>query len=196
MILTFLITIGIIFFYKGVLKMSIYSESYSKHKNLKISADELGINWATLYSILKNEGVNVTGDKTRYGSMKDKLGAFGESIFKSIVPNAIYMNETKWQSKFDFKCNDFKIDVKTSSRRKYMKNSNSTRWAFSCKNNQSECDFLVCFCLNDDKSIENILLVPFEIYSGSQTISVSTSGSKWLEFSVTKDELFMFFNQK
>lgn len=56
--------------------MSIESDAYEKHKNLKLAAEELGIKWQYLYVILRKEGVAVCGDKSRYGSDKDRLAEF------------------------------------------------------------------------------------------------------------------------
>ena len=39
--------------------------AYDKHKNLKLAASEIGLKWQTLYSRLKNQGVNIIGDKLR-----------------------------------------------------------------------------------------------------------------------------------
>ena len=51
---------------------------YEKHKNLKLAANELGVKWQTLYVQLRNRGVPITGDKSRYGSDKDRLAARAE----------------------------------------------------------------------------------------------------------------------
>ena len=71
---------------------------YEKHKNLKIAANELGVKWQSLYVRLKKAGIAVTGDKERYGSDKDRLANKAESIFQSLVPNAISQNDIKFQS--------------------------------------------------------------------------------------------------
>lgn len=48
--------------------------AYDKHKNLKLAANEIGLKWQTLYCMLKNQGINIIGDKLRYGSDRDKMG--------------------------------------------------------------------------------------------------------------------------
>lgn len=57
------------------------------------------------------------------------------------------------------------------------------------------CDFICCFCMNDDKTTKHILLVPSEFFKGLQTVSVSCNGdSKWLDYAVEADELLKFFS--
>ena len=47
-------------------------ESYSRLKNLKLVGLEVGIPWQTVYVYLKQAGIAVTGDKSRYGSVTDR----------------------------------------------------------------------------------------------------------------------------
>ena len=168
--------------------------AYDKHKNLKIAANEIGMKWQTLYCRLKNQGVNVIGDKLRYGSDRDKLSAKAEAIFKDNVPSAISMNKIKWQYKHDFEVNGFKVDVKCSVKRCLSKKYQAKSWAFSFKKQTLTCDFVCCFCLNDNKEVETVLLVPSEFFKGLQTVSVATSGnSKWLDYAVDICDLEAFF---
>jgi len=174
--------------------MTIESEAYLKHMNLKLAANELGIKWQTLYCRLKNQGVNVIGDKLRYGSDRDKLSAKAEELFKLSVPSAISMNHIKWQYKHDFEVNGFKVDVKCSMKRCLSKKYSAKSWAFSFKKQTLECDFVCCFCLDDNKNVETVLLVPSEFFKGLQTVSVSCVGnSKWLDYSVSLNDLEEFF---
>ena len=168
--------------------------AYEKHKNLKIAAQEIGIKWQTLYLRLKNQGIAVIGDKLRYGSDRDKLSAKAEAIFKEHVPSAVSMNDIKWQHKHDFEVNGFKVDVKCSMKRRLSSKYQSKSWAFSFKKQTITCDFVCCFCLDDNKEVENVLLVPSEFFKGLQTVSVASSGnSKWLDYSVDICELEEFF---
>lgn len=174
--------------------MSKFKEAYDKHKNLKLAADELGMQWQQLYVELKREGVAVTGDKLRYGSDRDKLAAKAESEFLRIIPSAKSMNDIEWQSKYDFEVGSMKVDVKASKPRQLNKKYPAKSWSFSIKKQRLVCDFIVCFCYNDDASIGQILLVPSEFFSGLQTVSVSCDGhSKWLAYAVTEDGLKHFF---
>lgn len=174
--------------------MTIESEAYAKHKNLKLAANEMGIKWQTLYCRLKKQGIEVTGDKSRYGSARDKLAAISEDMFCQIVPEAINMNKKEWQSKFDILVNNLKIDVKCSLPRMLnVKKSNRLSWSFSFKKQSLECDFIVCFCLDEQKNLKNILVIPKEFCEGLQTVSVPIDGdSKWKDYIVDKYDLREF----
>jgi len=175
--------------------MTVESEAYEKHKNLKLAANEIGIKWQTLYYRLKKQGVQVTGDKSRYGSTSDKLAVIAENEFIKLVPESKNMNSVEWQSKFDIMIGKVKIDVKSSLPRKLQPNKTSTlSWAFSLKRQNFECDFMVCFGLNEDKTINKILVIPYEFFNGLQTISVPIGRpSKWHEYTVDKDDIREFF---
>lgn len=170
-------------------------EAYAKHKNLKLAAAELGMPWQTLYVNLKKEGVDVTGDKLRYGSDRDKLSSLAEDEFSRLVPRARAMNEVRWQYPWDFEVGELKIDVKASMPRQLNKKYQAKSWAFSFKKQSLTCDFIVCFCFGDDKVIQKVLLVPKEFFAGLQTVSVSCDGySKWLDYSVDSGDLAKFFD--
>lgn len=176
--------------------MSIESDAYEKHKNLKLAAAELGINWGTLYARLRKQGVQVTGDKERHGSAADKLGRAGELLFKTLCPAAIDMNALRFQAPYDFVVHNHRVDVKVSSRNSFDKrNLDLKRWSFLVSHQIDRCDFLCCFCLADDgESITKVILTPSEIISGMQSISISCGGkSKWDEFIVPPGELETFF---
>jgi hypothetical protein len=174
--------------------MSLIADAYNKHKNLKISAAELGMPWQTLYVKLKKEGVAVTGDKLRYGSDRDRLAALAESEFKRLVPNAKDMNSVAFQAKYDFEVSGIKVDVKASMPRRLSKKYQAKSWAFSFKKQSLLCDFICCFCMNEERAVQRVLLIPKEFFEGLQTISVSCEGqSKWLEYEMPAEELSSFF---
>ena len=176
--------------------MTIEAESYSKHKNLKLSATELGIPWQTLYVRLRNQGVAVTGDKARYGGPSDQLAVRAESIFKFLVPSALSKNDEQWQAKYDFLVHGIhRVDVKASRRNKQSKKSKALRWSFLFSQQSYECDFFCCFCLTEDgESVEKILLIPHELADGLQTMSVPcASRGKWGDFEIPSGELEDFF---
>lgn len=173
---------------------------YSSIKNLKIVAKELDIPWQTVYWHLKKEGVSVTGNKSVYGCIKDRIAVIGEGMFRKSFPMAEDQNELSYQPEFDFVLNDLKIDIKTSFPRD-MKSRGKTqlfRWGFNTRRQQS-ADYIVCYCLQgtiDEYVLEHILLLPKEFIEGMQTVSVSCKGrSKWLDFKVTEDELIDFLTQ-
>jgi len=169
-------------------------EVYRRHKNLKIAAAELGLNWQTLYTRLKRAGEPVTGDKLRYGTDRDRLGAMGEALFKDWVPAADDLNAKKFQAKYDFDVGAFKVDVKASKPHQLNKKYAAKSWAFSFKRQALIADFVCCFCLSEDKAIQHVLLVPKEFFVGLQTVSVSCDGhSKWLDYSIPASDLAEFF---
>lgn len=174
--------------------MSIESDAYNKHKNLKIAAAELGVKWQTLYVRLKAQGIEVVGDKLRYGTDRDKLGALGEQMFQDLVPFAKNFNQSKFQSRVDFDVNGLKVDVKAGKPRQLNKRFKALSWSFSFKKQALVADFIVCFCLDEEKNIEHILLVPNEFFVGLQTVSVSRDGgSKWLDYKIDPQDLAEFF---
>lgn len=175
--------------------MSIEAAVYNKHLNLKIAANELGIKWQNLYIKLRKQGVPVVGDKLRYGSDKDRLAARAEIEFIKIVPFAEDQNKLKFQAKFDYLVGNEKIDIKASNLKRGCKRFEARRWAFSVKKQEFCADFIVCFAFSDDDSYK-IFLIPGEFVRNYQTISISENGkSKWLDYEVSKEELFQIFSE-
>ncbi len=171
------------------------AESYSRHMNLKIAADEIGIPWQTLYVKLKRQGVAVCGDKSRYGTDRDKLGALAEGWFEKLVPKAENQNKFSFQPKVDFLVSAAKVDVKASRKSPKSKKSTALSWAFSLKKQSLTADFMCCFCCDEDKRIEHVLLLPIELVEGKQTITVSCTGaSKWFDYKIEPYELAEFFD--
>ena len=169
-------------------------EAYGRHKNLKIAAAEVGIPWQKLYLILRKAGIPMVGDKLRYGSDRDKLAALAECEFHRLVPDAVSMNKIRWQAKYDFTVHGFRVDVKSSMPRRLNKKYSAESWAFSFKKQSLECDFICCFCVSHDRTINHVLLVPSEFFAGIQTVSVSCNGgSKWLDYTIAANDLSEFF---
>ena len=168
--------------------------AYRKHMNLKLAANELGVAWQSLYVRLKKLGEPITGDKLRYGTDRDRLGALGEKEFLRLVPFATNKNFAQYQCKYDFDVFEQKVDVKASSPRQLNKKFQARSWSFSFKKQSLICDFICCFCMAEDRSIQHVLVVPSEFFKGLQTVSVSCEGnSKWLDYEIAADELASFF---
>lgn len=167
-------------------------ESYAKHKKLRLVGLELGIPWQTVYVHLKSIGVMVTGDKSRYGTLKDKFAARSEGDFKSLVPCAEDQNAVKHQASVDFIVHGIKVDIKASTLNTSNKGSKVRRWAFSIKKQNLKADFLVCMAYKDD-SVFKVLLIPGELVRGKATISVSERGSKWDDYIIPQSDLAEFF---
>jgi len=170
------------------------AESYSRHKHLHNVADEVGIPWQTVYVYLKEKGVPVTGDKSTYGSPKDKLAAHGELLFGRMVPFAVDLNKVKFQPKIDFDVLGYGVDVKTSRRKKTSKRFDSRAWSFSFKKQSQDADFFVCVGLCENQEVEKVFLIPGELVRKLHTVSVPVSmKSKWACFQVDPQELAVFF---
>lgn len=169
-------------------------QAYQRHMNLKLAANELGMQWQTLYSRLKKAGVQVVGDKLRYGSDRDRLAAMAEVKFLELVPFSKNMNAVEYQSKFDFLAGSLKVDVKAAKPTIGSTKFQAKRWAFSVKKQALVCDFIVCFCFSDDKELVHTLLIPSEFFQGLQSVSISCEGkSKWLDYQVPSESLHDFF---
>lgn len=169
-------------------------EVYRKHQHLKLAAEELGIPLPTLYWRLQKAGEPVIGNKSKYGSIKDKIGAYGESIFQKMIPHAKNQNKVAFQSKFDFLVNDHKVDVKSSMLRFSNKKAKTRRWAFSMKRQESTADYIICLGFDDNKSLTKILFIPGGIIRFYSTISLSESGGKWNDYTISEGDLIEFFN--
>ena len=169
--------------------------AYAKHKNLKLAADEIGLQWQVLYSRLREQGIPVTGDKSRYGSIKDKLASKAEALFAELVPCAVNMNESMWQAPVDFDVDGIKVDVKASRLTMRQKHtSKAMSWAFSMKKQSTTCGFFCLFCYGDEDIVHRILLIPREMAEGVKCLSVSPTKSKWLDYEVEPSDLPKFFN--
>lgn len=168
-------------------------EAYQRLKNLKLVGDELGIPWQSVYVNLKKAGVPVTGDKSRYGSDKDRLAARAEQEFQRLVPIAESQNEKRYQSKIDFLIGETSVDIKASLQHAGHVNANYMRWAFSMKKQEMLADFVVCFGYYPDWRYE-LLLLPGEIIRKYQTVSIAVNGkSKWRDYQIAPDTLAAFF---
>lgn len=179
--------------------VELIKSTYSKLKNLKLTAKEINIPWQTVYWWLKKESIEVTGDKKRYGGTSDQIGIIGEALFAASCPFAINRNSEKFQAECDFMVKDVKVDIKTSTIRSYAsrgKPENTCyRQAFN-PNYKHPIDYMVCYCLDgdaDDYVVKHILLIPQEIIDGKSTVSVTCSKSKYFDFKVTEQELVDFF---
>ena len=174
------------------MNIEIMKNVYEKHKNLKLAANEIGVKWQTLYYHLKENNIPVTGDKSKYGSATDKLAAKAELYFKELIPYAKNNNDYQYQAKVDFMVGNLKVDIKSSELHFSSKKFKSKRWAFSVKKQEFQADFIVAFGYENDNV--TIFLFPSETIRYFQTVSINPYGkSKWLDYSVTKDELIEFF---
>ena len=167
-------------------------EAYSRAKNLKIAANEVGIPWQTVYVHLKKAGVSVCGDKARYGSASDRFAAKSEARFRDLVPFAVDNNQTEFQSTIDFTVGDFSVDVKAAR----LKPAGSiNRWSYCVNKQRDIADFFVLYAYNKDgDDVDHVFLIPGEIARTKTTISITESlKSKWADYEVSEPELIKFF---
>ncbi|RUR52739.1 hypothetical protein ELY40_11865 [Vreelandella populi] len=180
-------------------KLKSIVDSYERLKNLKLVALETGVKWQTVYWNLKKAGVEVCGDKARYGSASDRIAVIGEQRFLKAVPFAEDNNKGKWQASVDFSIGEVTVDVKASlpcpAGRTPQGKSFSAKWSF-CINKQTDvADYFVLYALNESgKEPEGVFLIPREIAASKSTISIPTTlKSKWADYSVKENELAEFF---
>lgn len=176
-------------------KSQICCESYSRLKNLKLVEKETSIPWQTVYWYLKKSGVHVVGDKSIYGSKKDRFACVGEMTFNKIIPYAENQNLLSFQPKIDFLVNGYGIEVKSA---KFTNNDKNKRWAFSLKKQRKVADFFILLAFDQEgKEVQYIFLLPNEIVRKElQTISISQNigSSKWKDFLISEDGLKEFFD--
>lgn len=168
-------------------------DAYTKHKHLKLAANDVGIPWQTVYVHLKRAGVSVTGDKLRYGSDTDRTAAVAEQHFLHLVPSATDQNAAKFQSKVDFLIHGFGVDVK-ASRLHGAGAGKSKKWMFSVKKQEAVADFFVCFAYTEDlQKVVRTLLIPGELARHHTSISLPEHGGKWSDYEIEPESLAQFF---
>ena len=169
--------------------------AYEKHKHLHSAAKSVGIPWQTVYWHLRQAGVPVVGDKSRYGSSSDRLAARAEARFQEIAPCAIDMNRKKFQSKVDFTVGGLGVDIKCG---RLLRD----RWAFCIKKQEAVADFFVCFAMSNtdhakDAVFLHTLLIPGEIARRYKTMSLSNNvRGKWWQYEISDHDLGVFFNDQ
>ena len=165
---------------------------YSKTPNIKTVADKTGIKWQTVYWYLKKASVEVKGDKSIYGSVKDRFAHNGENYIQKILPSAINQNLFSFQPKIDFKINNKSLEIKSS---KFS--IKGKKWSFSLKKQKKIADYFIMLAFNSDGSeIIHHFMIPNELLADTlKTISISKNieSSKWKDFLISKNELIEFF---
>ena len=169
-------------------------EAYARLKNLKLVGEEVGIKWQAVYVHLRKAGVNVTGDKARYGSATDRLASRAERLFAEAVPFAVDANQVKFQAAIDFTVMGWEIDVKAA--RCISHKDDAPRWAFCINKQKDKADFFVFYAFDGELNTQHVFLVPREIATTSASVSIPASlKSKWADYKVEQSELRKFFEQ-
>lgn len=176
------------------------AEAYARHKNLKLAANELGVQWQQLYVRLRKMGVPVTGDKARYGCAKDRLASKAERLFAEDVPAAKDANAQQYQAMIDFSVGEFTVDIKASrlhpARPERSGKTTAPRWMFCINKQKDRADFFVMYAFDPDaERVEHVFLIPAEIATTKSTIVVPKSlSSKWADYRVERAEIASFFD--
>ena len=175
------------------------AEAYARHKNLKLAANELGVQWQQLYVRLRKMGIPVTGDKARYGWATGRFASKAERLFAEDVPTAEDSNAQQYQSMIDFSVGGFTVDIKASrlhpARQERSGKTTAPRWMFSINKQKDKADFFVMYAFDFAADrVEHVFLVPAEIATTKSTIVVAESlSSKWADYRVDRNDLADFF---
>lgn len=175
-------------------------EAYARLKHLKLVGEELGIGWQRVYVNLRKAGINVTGDKARYGCAKDQLASRAERMFAADVPIAVNANDEQFQPRIDFTVGTHSVDVKASRLHQLRPEANgkttTARWMFHIKKQKEQADFFVLYAIaeNQNDDVQYVFLMPREIATTTSTISIPASlKSKWADYIVDRKDLLPFF---
>jgi hypothetical protein len=175
-------------------KINLCVQEYHQTPNIKIVADKTGIKWQTVYWYLKKAGLEVKGDKSIYGSIKDRFAHNGEKYIEKILPSAINQNLFSFQPKVDFKINNKGLEVKSS--KFIMKDK---RWTFSLKKQRKIADYFILLAFDSEgKEVIYHFMIPNELLINSlKTISIAeyVNKSKWKDFLISKNDLIEFFEK-
>ena len=169
-------------------------EAYSRLKNLKLVGEEIGMKWQTVYVQLKKAGVKVTGDKARYGGVKDRLASAAERRFAALVPFAKDSNQEQFQASIDFEVCGWLVDIKAA--RLLSHKGDAARWGFCVNKQKDSADFFVFYSYEEsgDEDVRHVFLMPREIVVARTSISFpATLNSKRADYMVNEADIPDFF---
>jgi hypothetical protein len=173
-------------------KIDLCVKRYEDVKNIKLVSEDTGIPWQTVYWYLKKAKINVTGNKSLYGSTVDRFAAKGEEYISVILPSAEDQNQIYFQPKIDFFIKGYGLEIKSSKL-----DMTYNRWAFSLKKQKKVADYfiLLAFDIQGEEVIHHFLIPNELVIPTLQTISISKNidNSKWRDFLINKEELIDFF---
>ena len=92
--------------------------------------------------------------------------------------------------------NSVKIDVKVS--KKFINNCNAMAYTFNLEKREPTCDIFILYCVEDDESIDKILVIPACTLLGQTQIGVGKE-SKWDAYKDKFDFIYeyaMFFRKQ
>ncbi len=88
-----------------------------------------------------------------------KMGRAWEEVAEEAIKSMGYgVSKMTVKHPFDLLVGSFvRVDVKAS---KLYKGPNGSFWTFNLEKNPGTCDVYVCYCLNDDESVNKALIIP------------------------------------
>lgn len=141
-------------------KQTEFFKRYDNGENTYNICTDLKIPFYVAFMWLKKTGREIKENALTTMNDSQKVGYFGERLFKKYVPNAMNINATikKNYPSVDFEYHYLKIDIKTA-RPKWNKNGVAS-WHFSHLKDRQDDLVYICFLLPDSQeepiALENI----------------------------------------
>ena len=135
-------------------KQTQFFKRYDKGENTYDICSDLKIPFYVAFMWIKKSGRVVRENAVGTLSNTQKVGYFGEQLFKKYAPKACNVNNVVKMNNpiYDFEYEYLKIDVKTA--RPKWNNSGVATWRFGHTGNQLEDLIYVFFLLPDDRENE------------------------------------------
>lgn len=138
-------------------------------------------NHKLISAIAKRGGFNYWSEKLKLEQSKceTRLGQFGENYIKNLLESkGYYVENMGIKHPYDLLINEnVKIDVKTSRAYK-PKNTNWSSYSFNLEKSNPTCDIYVFVCLNDEKEVVKILVIPSKFLHQTQ-LCITTDKTKY-----------------
>ena len=137
-------------------KQAEFFKRYDSGENTHTICTDLKIPFYVAFMWIKKSGRAVRENAVGTLSNTQKVGYFGEQLFKKYAPKACNVNNVIKMNNpiYDFEYEYLKIDVKTARPKWKNKNSNTATWQFDSTGNRLEELIYVFFMLPDDKENE------------------------------------------
>lgn len=137
-------------------KQTQFFARYDAGENTYTICTDLKIPFYVAFMWIKKSGRAVRENAVGTLSNTQKVGYFGEQLFKKYAPKACNVNNVIKMNNpiYDFEYEYLKIDVKTARPKWKNKNSNTATWQFDSTGNRLEDLIYVFFMLPDDKENE------------------------------------------
>ena len=145
--------------------------SYYQNEALVNAISRRSGGWKQVASDL---GISMKESETRFGKdMED----YAESI---LISNGFSVTRMSQNFAYDILVNEcVKVDVKAS--RQYF-GKNGAFYSFNLEKPYMTCDIYMLFCMNNQKEVEHIIVLPSVLVYKNSQISIGTINSKYYEF--------------